>query len=127
MKAGRADDSGVFDRFTPHLAKAAALVHPGLFHLSEKGLTFRSAIRLTPWTEVDVELELPSKNQTKPRRIRCSGVVVECRPAYLDGCYDVTLLFMELDRHSLSELTKYSRLQTHPAPQRGAAFASARV
>ena len=127
MKAARADHSGVFSGVTLSLAKAPTMVQPQGLCVSEKGLTFRSGTRLAPWTEVDVELELPSEVPIKCHRIHCKGVVVECRPAQASPGYDVTLLFIELGRRSLSELTKFSKLHSLAAAPRSAAFASARV
>jgi hypothetical protein len=127
MKAARADHSGLFRSVAPNLAISPAPLHPGSFYLSEKGLTFRSTTRLAPWTEVDVEVELPTSGRLKGRRVRCSGVVVGCRPAHDDIGYDITLLFMELDKRAISELTRFSRLQTRTAAPRGATFTSAGV
>ncbi|MCX7824707.1 MAG: hypothetical protein N2689_04030, partial [Verrucomicrobiae bacterium] len=75
----------------------------------------------------DVEVELPAEGRSRGRHVHCNGVVVECRPAYFDSGYDVTLLFLEPDKRTLSELARFSRHQTRSTAQRGAAFASAGV
>ncbi|MBM3889096.1 MAG: hypothetical protein FJ388_08210 [Verrucomicrobia bacterium] len=127
MKAARADHSGVFRSVAPNLAQVPAPLHPGTFYLSEKGLTFRSVTRLAPWTEVEVEVELPAESRLRSRRIHCVGVVVGCCPATRDVGYDITLLFVEVGKRSLSELTRFSRHQARTAAQRSVPFASAGV
>ena len=108
MKAARADTSGIFDNITLSWAKQPTRVNPNNFHLSPRGLTFRSATRVAPWTEMNVELEV-LLNGTRPRRIQCSGVVVQCEPARGQAGHDVTLLFLDLTKRAAAEISKLSR------------------
>jgi hypothetical protein len=111
MKAAKADRSGTFDHITLNLAQAPTVVRPRGFHLSQRGMTFHSDRRLAPWTEVEVEVEAPADGQ-KRRAIRCSGIVVQCEPSPRRAGYEITLLFLELNKRALAELGKISR---HPA------------
>lgn len=82
-------------------------------------MTFHSERRLAPWTEVEVEVEAPGDGQ-KRRTIRCAGIVVQCEPSHRHAGYDITLLFLELNKRALADLGRISRLQTHPATHRDA-------
>ena len=82
-------------------------------------MTFRSERRLAPWTEVEVEVEVPGEGQ-KRRAIRCAGIVVQCEPSHRHTGYDITLLFLELNKRDLADLNKISRLQNHSATHRNA-------
>lgn len=117
MKAAKADKSGTFDHITLNLAKAPTVVRPSGFHLSPRGMTFHSERRLAPWTEVEVEV--PGDGQ-KRRTIRCAGIVVQCEPSHRQAGYDITLLFLELNKRAMADLGKISRLQTHSTTHRNA-------
>lgn len=119
MKAAKADRSGTFDHITLNLAHAPTVVRPRGFHLSPRGMTFRSDRRLAPWTEVEVEVEVPGDGQ-KRRAIRCAGIVVQCEPAQRHAGYDITLLFLELNKRAFADLNKISQLHTQSPTRRNA-------
>jgi hypothetical protein len=67
---------------------------------------------------VEVEVEAPTDG-LKPRVIRCAGIVVQCEASPRHAGYDITLLFMELNKRALAELGKISRHQAaHAAAHR---------
>jgi hypothetical protein len=119
MKAAKADRSGTFDHITLNLAKAPTVVRPSGFHLSPRGMTFHSERRLAPWTEVEVEVEVPGEG-VKQRVIRCAGIVVQCESSPRHAGYDITLLFLELNKRAMADLSKISRHQTHSTAHRNA-------
>lgn len=119
MKAAKADQSGTFDHITLNLAKAPTVVRPRGFHLSPRGMSFHSERRLAPWTEVEVEVEVPGDGP-KHRVIRCAGVVVQCEASPHRAGYDITLLFLELNKRALADLSKISRLHPHSPAHRNA-------
>ncbi|MCX6906935.1 MAG: hypothetical protein NTY01_02705 [Verrucomicrobia bacterium] len=119
MKAAKADRSGTFDHITLNLSGAPTVVRPRGFHLSPRGMTFHSDRRLAPWTEVEVEVEAPGDSQ-KRRTIRCAGIVVQCEASPRRAGYDITLLFLELNKRTLADLGKISTHHTHSAAHRNA-------
>lgn len=82
-------------------------------------MTFHSERRLAPWTEVEVEVEVPSDGQ-KPRAIRCSGIVVQCEASPRRAGYDITLLFLELNKRTMADLSRISTHRAHSAAHRNA-------
>ena len=112
MKAAKADRSGVFDYVTLSLAKTPTVVRPSGFHVAPRGMTFHSARRLAPWTEVEVEVETPAVGQ-KRHAIRCSGIVVQCEASPHRAGYDITLVFLELNKRAMADLSKLSHLPAH--------------
>ncbi|MBI5820101.1 MAG: hypothetical protein HZA88_14040 [Verrucomicrobia bacterium] len=82
-------------------------------------MTFHSERRLAPWTEVEVEVEAPGDG-SKHRMIRCAGIVVQCETSPRHNGYDITLLFLELNKRALADLSKISRLHPHSAAHRNA-------
>ena len=119
MKAAKADRSGTFDHITLNLAQAPTVVRPNGFHLSPRGMTFHSERRLAPWTEVEVEVEAPADGQ-KRRTIRCSGIVVQCETSTRRAGYDITLLFVELNKRAMADLASLSRHQMRSSAHRNA-------
>jgi len=119
MKAAKADQSGTFNHITLNLATGPTVVRPSGFHLSPRGMTFHSERRLAPWTEVEVEVEAPGDG-SKHRMIRCAGIVVQCETSPRHNGYDITLLFLELNKRALADLSKISRLHPHSAAHRNA-------
>ena len=109
MKAARADHSGTFDFITLNLPQTPTVVRPSGFHVSPRGMTFHSERRLAPWTEVEVEVDAPAQGQ-KRRAVRCAGIVVECAQSSNRAGYEITLVFLELSKRTLADLTKLSRL-----------------
>ena len=120
MKAARADRSGVFDYVTLNVAKAPTVVRPSGFHVSPRGMTFHSARRLAPWTEVEVEVEAPAEGQ-KRHAIRCSGIVVQCEASPHRAGYNITLVFLELNKRAMADLSKLSHLPAHSGSHRNVA------
>lgn len=120
MKAARADKSGTFDFITLNLPKTPTVVRPNGFHVSPRGMTFHSARRLAPWTEVEVEVDAPVAGQ-KRHPIRCAGIVVECEASPHHAGYDITLVFLELNKRTLADLSKLSRLPSRCTAQRNVA------
>jgi hypothetical protein len=117
MKAAKADTSGIFDNIQMSWAKQPTRVNPNNFHLSPRGLTFRSPARVAPWTEMDIDLEVPVAGG-KHRRIECSGVVVQCEPSRGQSGFDITLLFIDLSKRAAAEISKLSRQRMAPAAHR---------
>ena len=120
MKAAKADRSGVFDYITLNVSSTPTVVRPSGFHVSPRGMTFHSARRLAPWTEVEVEVDAPMAGQ-KHHAIRCSGIVVECEAAPHRAGYDITLVFLKLNKRALADLNRLSRLPSQSAAHRNAA------
>jgi hypothetical protein len=120
MKAAKADKSGVFDYVTLNVAQTPTVVRPSGFHLSPRGMTFHSERRLAPWIEVEVEVEAPTAGQ-KHRVIRCAGIVVECETSSHRAGYDITIVFLDLNKRTLADLSKLSRFQAYTAAHRNVA------
>ena len=109
MKAAKIDRSGIFDHVKSALTRPPEPIRE--FQVSDLGMTFHSPTRISPWTEMEVEVELPSG---KNRRILCRGVVVQCEMApHAHGGYDVTMFFMDVNKRTLAEMQKASVQFTH--------------
>ncbi len=128
MKAARIDRSGVFDHVSSTFAKPPPTITLTRFQLSGRGLTFHSDTRVALWTEMEVEFGLPMLAGVKPRRIQCRGVIVQCESSPRQPGYDVTLLFLDLNKRELAEIAKASRMPAQmPVLPRPVTVASARA
>ena len=67
--------------------------------LRKNGIEFRSHSPITPWTEIDLALELP----LYPKRFHCNGVVVACDGDCLTG-FTVSVVFTSLSRQAQTQL-----------------------
>jgi hypothetical protein len=99
MAASRLDNSGVFRPFsiqpeTDHLA-----FPPSTVRIRRNGIEFQSDKPFPVWTEMTVALQSPGEG----RKLKCTGVVVDCVGNRHTG-YTVSLLFLNLSRQSQERL-----------------------
>ena len=127
MKAAKIDRSGIFDAVTSGWVRPPAPLTVTQFQLSSRGLVFRSDRPVEPMTEMSVRFELPATPGAKPRRIQCSGVVVDCQPAPKLSHHTVSLYFVDLDERAFSQIQRAGKLSQWIIPQPLAALISARV
>lgn len=103
MVATKQDRSGVFEASEPRPAHVATLARD--VQLSPKGITFVSSEHLAEWTEVGVEIQLPSGDQAaRGCQIDCRGVVVRCSRRPRGRGFDVALLFVDLPEAAHDQL-----------------------
>ena len=102
--AAKRDVSGVFEAELKRLHTAKAAVLDSVFHLSHKGLTFVSETCLPEWTEVGVEMRMPTSSARKDRSISCRGVVVQCARRQRGKGFDVALIFLDLSKRAQVQL-----------------------
>jgi hypothetical protein len=75
-----------------HLENRATELSLDQFALSRNGLVFQSNTPMKEWTELSVRLQ--ASNSIK--EVRCSGVVVECKPSADGQNFDITLWFLKV-------------------------------
>jgi len=105
MGATKRDVSGVFDAELKGPRKQEAVVLDKTFQLNHKGITFVTDTFWPEWTEVGVEMRLPSKGTRKDQPILCRGVVVQCTRSERKKGFEVSLLFLDLPKRAQSQLT----------------------
>jgi hypothetical protein len=127
MKAAKIDRSGIFDNVASNWVRPPAPHTVTQFQLSSRGLVFRSERPLELMTEMSVEFELPALPGAKPRRIQCSGVVVDCQSSPKLSSHTVSLYFADLDERAFGHIQRASKLSRWIVPQPLAALISARV
>ncbi|MBI5394297.1 MAG: hypothetical protein HZA91_03275 [Verrucomicrobia bacterium] len=127
MKAAKIDRSGIFDTVAAAWVRPPAPHTVTQFQLSSRGLVFRSDRPIELMAEMSVEFELPALPGAKPRRIQCSGVVVDCEPSPKLSHHTVSLLFLDLDESAFGHIQRASKLSRWIIPQPLAALISARV
>jgi hypothetical protein len=127
MKAAKIDRSGIFDNVASNWVRPPSPHTVTQFQLSSRGLVFRSDLPIELMTEMSVEFELPATPGAKPRRIQCSGVVVDCQSSPKLSRHTVSLLFLDLDESAFSHIQRASKLSRWIVPQPLAALISARV
>jgi hypothetical protein len=105
MGATRRDNSGVFDAELKSKRRRTAAVLDSDFHLNQKGVTFVTDTYLPEWTEVGVEMRLPHKGARRDQSITCRGVVVQCTARGQGKGFEVALLFLDLPKRALTQLS----------------------
>jgi hypothetical protein len=113
MGATKRDLSGVFDAELRSGRARKAAVLDEVFHLSQKGITFVSDTFLPKWTEVGVEMCMPSKGARRDHHINCRGVVVECARREHGKGFEIALVFVDLPKRAQNELS-YSPVDMNP-------------
>lgn len=102
--AARRDLSGIFEReLQSNGSSRRAAVLDSVFHLTDKGMTFVTDTRLPEWTEVRIEMRLPGTRHYPP--ISCRGVVVQCTARIAARGYEVTLLFLGMNKRDQAQLS----------------------
>ena len=104
MATTRRDVSGVFDAELKGRRTQKAAILDKAFQLSHKGITFVTDAFWPEWTEVDVEMRLPSKGARKDQPIMCRGVVVQCARREKGAGFDVSLLFLDLPKRAQDQI-----------------------
>jgi hypothetical protein len=88
----------------PHTTAVANQV----VHLGPKGLTFATDQYVPEWTEVGVEMRLPSNGPRKDQQIDCRGVVVQCARRQAGRGFEVSLLFLDLPKKAHPHLNGHA-------------------
>jgi len=127
MKAATIDRSGIFDTVASNWASPPALHTVTQFQLSPRGLVFRSEQPIPLMTEMSVQFELPALPGAKPRRLQCSGVVVDCQSSPRLSTHTISLYFIDMDERAFGHIQRASKLSRWIVPQPLAALISARV
>ena len=104
MAATKRDISGAFDADLKgrHMRQAAIL--DNVFHLSHKGITFVTDTFMPEWTEVGVEMRMPSQGARRDQPISCRGVVVQCARCEQGKGFEVALVFLDLTKRAQAQL-----------------------
>lgn len=96
MAMTQRDRSGIFDaELKPRRTRQAAVLDR-VDQLSPKGITFTSAQFIPEWTEVDVQIRIPTG--MTDQKVDCRGVVVQCTQRQNDDGFEMTLLFLDLPK-----------------------------
>jgi hypothetical protein len=104
MAATKRDVSGAFDAEIKGRRARSAAVLDNEFHLSHKGITFVTDTFLPEWTEVGVEMRMPSQGARREQPISCRGVVVQCARREQGKGFDVALVFLDLSKRAKTQL-----------------------
>jgi hypothetical protein len=99
MPASRLDNSGVFRPVTIQADTDHLVFPPHAVRIRRNGIEFQSAKSFPVWTEMTVALKSPGEE----RKLKCTGVVVDCVGNRHTG-YTVSLLFLNLSRQSQERL-----------------------
>lgn len=110
MAATKRDISGAFDAELKGRRMRQAAVLDNVFHLSHKGITFVTDTFMPEWTEVGVEMRMPSQGVRRDQPINCRGVVVQCARRAQGKGFEVALVFLDLPKRAQAQLS--------PAPAR---------
>ncbi len=108
MGATKRDGAGVLTAELPQRLPRRTAVLDQVFHLGPKGITFATNKYVPEWTEVGVEMRLPSNGDRKDQQIDCRGVIVQCARRDAGTGFQVSLLFLDLPRKAHSHLTNSS-------------------
>lgn len=111
MSSAKKDTSGAINSIALQLGQKKASIVGNTFQLKPNGVTFKSDAALPPWTEVDMELQLPTRKPTSAsaNKIGCRGVVVHCKKQPKGGVYDVALLFCDVTPSTQQKLRAASK------------------
>jgi hypothetical protein len=99
MAASRLDNSGVFRSLSIQAETDHLTFPPSAVHVRRNGIEFQSTKPYPVWTEMTVALKSPGEE----RKLKCTGVVVDCAGNRHTG-YTVSLLFLNLSRQSQERL-----------------------
>jgi hypothetical protein len=99
MAASRLDNSGVFRAVSIEAATDHLTFPPSSVRIRRNGIEFQSTKAFPVWTEMTVALKSPGEE----RKLKCTGVVVDCVGNRHTG-YTVSLLFLNLSRQSQERL-----------------------
>jgi|GEM_PF-725222 hypothetical protein len=105
MGATKRDVSGVFDAELKSGRARQAAVLDNVFHLSHKGITFVTDTFMPEWTEVGVEMRMPSRGARRDQPISCRGVVVQCARREQGKGFEVALVFLDLPKRAQAQLS----------------------
>jgi hypothetical protein len=104
MAATKKDISGAFDAELKGRRTRQAAVLDNVFHLSHKGITFVTDTFMPEWTEVGVEMLMPSQSARSDQPISCRGVVVQCTRREQGKGFEVALVFLDLPKRAQAQL-----------------------
>jgi hypothetical protein len=104
MAATKRDISGAFDAELKGRRARPAAVLDKVSHLSHKGITFVTETFMPEWTEVGVEMRMPSQGARKDQMISCRGVVVQCARREQGKAFEVALVFLDLPKRAHAQL-----------------------
>ena len=104
MGVTKRDFSGVFDAELKSGRARRAAVLDNVFHLSHKGITFVTDTFMPEWTEVGVEMRMPSKGTRRDQPISCRGVVVQCARRMQGKGFEVALVFLDLPKRAQAQI-----------------------
>jgi hypothetical protein len=106
MGVTKRDVSGIFDAELKGKRPRKAAVLDKVFDLTPKGITFLTDTFMNEWTEVGVEMRLPSTGARKDQQvdIDCRGVVVQCVRREQGKGFKVVLLFLDLPKRAQAQL-----------------------
>ena len=101
MSARKLESGGVLHQqhVTVEARQTRLSLSPDAVVVRRNGIEFRSPAPFAPWTEMTVTLVSPRDNG----KVRCNGVVVECRGNRHAG-YAVSMLFTGLSQQSQERL-----------------------
>ena len=104
MGAIKRDFSGVFDtELKPRRPRKVAGLDK-VFNLGPKGITFVTNTFVPEWTEVGVEMSLPTAGTRREQNIGCRGVIVQCARREQGRGFEVSLLFLDLPKRAQAQL-----------------------
>jgi hypothetical protein len=99
MATSRLDNSGVFQPFSLQADATQSTLPANAVRIRRNGIEFHSDRAFPVWTEMTVALQSPGDG----RKVKCTGVVVDCAGSRHTG-YTVSLLFLNLSRQSQERL-----------------------
>ena len=103
MSGAKRDGSGVFDSVILLLNGQPTTVDARSFHLGPHGFTFLTDHAVEQFTELGIQMLVPSADGQGGEALGGHGVVVECRPV-AGGRFEVSLLFLDLTAEGGSSL-----------------------
>ncbi|MSR65412.1 MAG: hypothetical protein EXS18_06485 [Verrucomicrobiae bacterium] len=77
-------------------------------HVSANGITFPSSTYMTPFTEVQVRVQMP-KGVNNGHFVNCRGVVVDCHGTSAKNQFEVAVAFLNLPKNIENELRQAQR------------------
>ena len=99
MSTSKLDTSGVFQPLNIETQQTKLTIPTSAIRFRRNGIEFTSDQSVPLWAEMTVDLRSPPDG----KRVRCTGVVVECTGNRHTG-YLVSIVFMNLSRQSQERL-----------------------
>jgi len=65
---------------------------------SPNGITFRSDRFLPEWTEMEIQMQIPSLRRKRNGLVGCRGVVIQCGKDCNEQGFEVALFFLDLPK-----------------------------